>query len=181
MFSTDERTHSFSIVLALLTFIAVLLGDHSFPILFRVPLLYPVISRHNKIFQQHTVDPVEGQDLKHLEKGPAMFILSKFSFLILFWSSTKICAGNLFFPLFVSIQLSRKFWWMPKEVPRFCDWVRCCSWSVSFHGYTTCSMTFWETGVRCLCDWHVLISLPVAESVWSELLLLLGPAVSSGN
>lgn len=84
MFSTDERTHSFSIVLALLTFIAVLLGDHSFPILFRVPLLYPVISRHNKIFQQHTVDPVEGQDLKHLEKGPAMFILSKFSFLILF-------------------------------------------------------------------------------------------------
>lgn len=110
-----------------------------------------------KIFQHHTVDPVEEQDLEHLEKGPAMFIISNFIFLILFWPSTNIFSGNLSF-LFVSIQLSHKFWWMPKEMPWFCDWVRCFSWSVCFHGYSTYSMIFWGTGVRCLCDWHGCIS-----------------------
>lgn len=49
--------------------------------------------------------------------------------------------------------------WMPKERPWFCDWVRCCSWSVYFHGYGTYCMKFQGRGVRYLCERHGFISL----------------------
>lgn len=47
---------------------------------------------------------------------------------------------------------------MPKERPWFCDWVRCCSWSVYFHGYSTYSMKFQGRGVTYLCETHGFIS-----------------------
>lgn len=81
----------------LLMFLLVFWEAQEFPSYFTC-LCYALSFLDVKEFQNHTVDPVEGQDWEHLEKAPNVFIISNFIFLILFWSSTKICPGNLFFP-----------------------------------------------------------------------------------
>lgn len=182
MFSTDERTHSSSIVLALLTFIAgfaCVLGSTGVSILIHVPLLYTLSFLDiTKVFQYHTVDPVEKQDLEHLEKGPTMFIIPNFSFLIVFWSSTKIYPGNL---LFSSSLLAFSFHVNFGEyLRRRLDFVIGSDVALGLSIFTAILRIPWHFGGQVLdiCVTHMVLSvyLWLSQSD-SELLLLLGPAV----
>lgn len=161
-----------------LLFLVVFWGPQEFPSYFMCLCYALPFLDITKVFQHHTVDPVEKQDMEHLKEGPTMFIISSFSFLILFWSCTKICPGNLFF--YFSL-LAFSFHVDFGEYLRRClDFVIGSGVALGLSVFMAILHIPWHFGGQvldaCVADMVLSVYLWLSQSD-SELLLLLGPAV----